>query len=53
MIHSDTILDKVQESFPDAVFSKRLTGENSTVRMQHVVIDGKKYLIVVKKVGGE
>lgn len=60
---SDTILDTI-ETFLDGApdleeadvqtlnFSEHLGGENETVRMMTVTIDGEAYLVVVKKVGG-
>ncbi len=60
---SDAILDVV-ETFLDGAptleeagvetlaFGGRVTGENETVRMMNVGIDGDMYLVVVKRVGG-
>lgn len=60
---SDIILDMV-ETFLDGApaleeagvetlaFGGRVTGEDETVRMMNVGIDGDLYLVVVKRVGG-
>lgn len=58
--YSDAILDTVEaflETNPllegqDLRYDERMTGEEETVRMQHVYIDGVKYLFQAKKVGG-
>lgn len=61
--YSDTLLD-VLETFLDGApaleeagvetlsFGGRVTGENETVRMMNVGIEGDTYLVVVKRVGG-
>ncbi len=57
---SDALLDTIEafiDSCPECEglnleFEPRQTGENETVRMQHIIIDGEKYLVVVKRVGG-
>lgn len=62
-IYSDDLLDVIEACadgappFEEAgvehiTYSPRVTGENSTVRMMNVTIDGDVYLVVVKKVGG-
>lgn len=62
-IYSDLLLDVVEamtdgapeleeDGVEQVTFSQRVTGENSTVRMMNVTIDGDTYLVVVKKVGG-
>lgn len=58
---SDCVLDTIEtflETCPSLntveamSFQGRVTGENSTVRMMDVVLDGETYLVVVKRVGG-
>lgn len=61
--YSDTLLDVI-ETFLDGApaleeagvetlsFGGRVTGENETVRMMNVGIEGDTYLVVVKRVGG-
>lgn len=58
--HSDTLLDTLEafaETHPDFEgvhldFQDRATGEDETVRMMQVDLNGEPYLVVVKKVGG-
>lgn len=58
--HSDKVLDTIEtflDTHPeledvDLSFEERTTGENHTVRMEHVRIGGETYLVVVKRVGG-
>lgn len=61
--HSDTLLDVIETFLEGAPaleeagvetlsFGGRVTGENETVRMMNVGIEGDTYLVVVKRVGG-